>query len=63
MQSMKERGWREVDTALRRVRRLHSLDRIRSIDKDYIETRLQEVLARIVEMPEEDNNGDPIGGE
>jgi hypothetical protein len=63
MQSMKDRGWREIDAALRRVRRLHSLDRIRLNDKTYIEDRLQQVLARIASMTEEDKNGDPIGGE
>lgn len=63
MESMKTRGWREVDSALRRVRSLHGLGRVGKADKDYIETRLEEALARIVSMPEEDKHGDPIGGE
>lgn len=60
---MKNRGWTDVDSALRRVRRLHSVDRVRTNDKEYIESRLEEILARIISMPEEDRNGEPIGGD
>lgn len=63
MESMKTRGYREVDSALRRVRGLHSLGRVRLNDKTYIEDRLQAVLARIASMVEEDKNGDEIGGD
>jgi len=63
MESMKARGWREVDSALRRVRSLHGLGRVGKEDKDFIEQRLEEVLARVSSMPEEDKHGDPIGGE
>lgn len=62
MESMKKRGWREVDSALRRVRSLHSLGRLRLNDKLYIEERLQAVLARIVVMQEEGKDGEPLGG-
>jgi hypothetical protein len=62
MESMKKRGWREVDSALRRVRSLHALGRIGVDDKLFIEGRLQDVLGRINSMNEEDKNGDPIGG-
>lgn len=62
MESMKKRGWREVDSALRRVRSLHSLGRLRLNDKLYIEERLQAVLVRIVAMQEEGKDGEPLGG-
>jgi hypothetical protein len=63
MESMKTRGYRDVDSALRRVRSLHSLGRLGLNDKTYIEDRLQQVLARIISMQEEDKHGDPIGGD
>jgi hypothetical protein len=63
MESMKKRGWNDVDSALRRVRSLNGLGRVGEADKTFIETRLQEVLERIVSMTEEDRHGDPIGGD
>lgn len=63
MEGMKRRGWKEVDSALRRVRSLHALGRVGVDDKLFIEDHLTEVLRRINSMHEEDRNGDPIGGD
>jgi hypothetical protein len=63
MESMKSRGYRDVDSALRRVRSLHALGRVGFDDKAFIESQLQEVLARINSMTERGKDGEEIGGE
>lgn len=49
---MKTRGLEEVRLALKRISRLYSLRRIGEEDFRYIEKRLKEAEARIIEMRE-----------
>lgn len=60
MQSMKDNGYAEVSAALRRLRRLRAVGRVGKDDARYIEDRLEEVQARITQMPEQDQDGEPI---
>lgn len=53
--SLKTLGIEELNKLRRRVSRQHSLGRIYASDRDYINSRLQEVEARIVLMHEEDD--------
>jgi hypothetical protein len=63
MQSMKVRGYRDIDSALQRARKLRALGRISGPDLEAIEKPLLTVLARIVTMEETDATGEPIVGE
>lgn len=57
MRPMKEAGLKEVQQARGRVRKLWGLGRIQRPDFEYIDQRLDEVEARIVEMPETNEFG------
>lgn len=58
---MKTRGLLDVQELLRRAGRLYGLRRIGSEDFRYIETRLKEVEARIIQMTEQGVE-DPFDG-
>jgi len=60
MQSMKFRGYRDAEALVQRVRRLRALGRVSGPDEEYIATRAEEIMAKIVEMHEVDGNGDQI---
>jgi hypothetical protein len=60
MQSMKVRGYADAEAVLHRARKLRALGRISGPDEEYITIRAEEIMARIVEMQEVDNLGDPI---
>lgn len=57
---MKVAGLAEVESALARLRRLHALGRIRSKDKNYIETHLIQIRDRVRTMWEKDEEGQVI---
>lgn len=52
MRPLKDAGLAEVQALRRRVRRQHAMSRIDVADFKYIDTRLDEVEARIVSMQE-----------
>jgi hypothetical protein len=52
MRSMKSLGLEEIQSARRRCSRLYGLGRLGSEDHEFITSRLKEVEARIVSMPE-----------
>jgi hypothetical protein len=60
---MKVRGYRDADAVASRAQKLRALGRISGPDEEYIVSRAREIMARIVSMTEEDQHGDPIGGE
>lgn len=60
MQSMKFRGYRDAEAIVQRARRLRALGRISGPDEEYITSRAEEIMARIVEMHEVDAQGDQI---
>jgi hypothetical protein len=53
---LKLRGMDELQSLIHRTRRLCALERITVADHDYIMGRLQEVEARIQQMPELDTD-------
>jgi hypothetical protein len=55
MRSVKDAGPEEVNRIRRRVGRARLWERISQEDHDYIQTRLDEVEARMREMEEEDD--------
>jgi hypothetical protein len=52
MRPLKDAGLQEVQQLRRRVRRQHAMGRVGQADYEYIDTRLNEVEARIVSMQE-----------
>jgi hypothetical protein len=61
MRTMKERGLEELRSLRRRLRRLYGLGRIARPDYMYIDARLDEVEARIVQMRETNEYGREVG--
>lgn len=60
MTPMKAGGYREIELALARLRKLHASGRISRQDKEFIEERLEEALTRIVQMSELDGAGEEV---
>jgi hypothetical protein len=52
MRPLKDAGLQEVQQLRRRVRRQHAMERIYKADAEFIDTRLDEIEARIVSMQE-----------
>jgi hypothetical protein len=57
MRPLKDAGLAEVQALRRRTRRQHAMNRIGRADFEYIDSRLDEVEARIVSMQEFDEYG------
>lgn len=57
MRPLKDAGLAEVQALRRRARRQLAMERIGKADFEYIDTRLDEVEARIVSMQEFDEYG------
>lgn len=57
---MKVSGLAEVRAAKTRLIRLYALERVGRDDMEYIATRLEEVEARIISMPELDEDGEEV---
>jgi hypothetical protein len=57
---MQERGIAEVRSALRRIRNLHALGRVREADFILIQSRLEEAEIIILGMTEYDADGEEI---
>lgn len=57
MRPLKDAGLAEVQALRRRTRRQHAMSRIAAADFEYIDSRLDEVEARIVSMQEFDEYG------
>lgn len=61
MRSVKERGHqRELLPLIRRVKRAYAMERIDHADFQYLLKRLEEVEARIVSMPERNEDGEEV---
>lgn len=60
MRPMKVAGAREIASALSRAQRLRALGRIGGADLSFIETRLQEVQAKITSMSEVGEDGEEV---
>lgn len=61
MRTLKTNGLAEADRLLRRVRSALALGRIYPADAEYVETRLDEIKARIVGMHELNEIGEEEG--
>lgn len=61
MRSVKLRGLEELGMLRRRVRRAFALQRIGSEDFDFIDHRLQQIEARIINMRETNEGGEEEG--
>lgn len=60
MRPMKDAGLKEVQSVRSRNRKLWGMGRITRPDFEYIDTRLDEVEARIVSMTEQDEYGKEV---
>lgn len=61
MRTLKSRGLVEVQMLRQRARRQYALGRISRPDFDYIDSRLDEVEARIIAMREINEDGEEEG--
>lgn len=57
---MKVSGLAEIRAAKARLIRLYALERVGRFDMEYIAERLDEVEARIISMPEIDEDGEEV---
>lgn len=60
MKTLRVNGTAEADRLLRRTRRALAMARIYPADADYICERLEEIKARMAEMPEKDAAGEEV---
>lgn len=60
MKTLKVNGTAEANRLLRRTRRALAMERIYPADAEYICSRLDEIKARIAEMPERDTAGEEV---
>ena len=61
MRTLKSRGLQEISLVRQRARRQYALGRISKADWEYIDSRLDEVEARIISMREINETGEEEG--
>lgn len=61
MEPLKTRGLAELTALRKRVRRARAMGRIQRLDFEYLEERMDEIEARIVQMTELTREGEEVG--